>query len=135
MKSLKKTKSDLDKKFQKVLKTQAGFDFFVAIHGFIEYVELNPSLSKSLSNRIKVNQELNIQSKYDHLKEIYQGLEDVHTKSNVDLGHDRHVMIRDLNRIQNKDVSENNSLWRKRELFRKLVGEVHARLCAHLSNG
>lgn len=132
MQSLKKIKSDLDNKFQKVLRTQAGFAFFVAIHGFIKHIELNPSLSESLSRRIKVNRETDIQSKYAHLKQIYQGLEDANRKSNADLGHTRYVMIRDLNRIQNKEVSENNPLWKKRELFRKLAGEVHTRLCAHL---
>ncbi len=37
MKLLEKVKSELDEKFQKVLKTSASFDFFVAIHDFIEY--------------------------------------------------------------------------------------------------
>lgn len=133
MTSLEKTKSDLDKKFQKVSRTQASFDFFVAIHGFIKYVELNPSLALSLLHNTKVNREMNISGKYGYLKQIYQGLEDVNTRSNVDLGHARYAMIKDLNKIHNNDVSESNSLWKKRESLRKSVGEVHARLCTHLS--
>ena len=125
MKLLKKVKSDLDKKFQKVLKTPAGFDFFTAIHDFIEYIELNPSLSSKLSSRVKSNRELNIPNKYGYLKQIYQGLEDADVKTNVDLGHTRYMVIQELNRIRNKDVSESNSFWKKRELFRKLTGEIY----------
>jgi len=128
MKLLGKVKSGLDKKFQKVLKTPAGFDFFVAIHDFIEYIELNSSLSDSLSSRIKSNRELNIPSKYSYLKQIYQGLEDINIKSNVDLGHARYAVLLELNRIRNKDVSESNSFWKKRELFRKLTDEIYNRL-------
>mgnify|MGYP001576599300 FL=1 len=125
MKLLKKVKSDLDKKFQKVLKTPAGFDFFTAIHDFIEYIELNPSLSSKLSSRVKSNRELNIPNKYGYLKQIYQGLEDADIKSSADLGHTRYMVIQELNRIRNKDVSESNSFWKKRELFRKLTGEIY----------
>ena len=123
-----KVKSDLDKKFQKVLKTPASFDLFVAIHDFIKIIELNSSLSNNLSHRIKINQELNIPKKYEYLKQIYQGLEDANSKSNVDLGHTRYAVILELNRIRNKDVSESNSFWKKRELFRKLTGEIYKRL-------
>ena len=122
---MKKVKSDLDKKFQKVLKTPAGFDFFTAIHDFIEYIELNPSLSSKLSSRVKSNRELNIPNKYGYLKQIYQGLEDADVKTNADLGHTRYMVIQELNRIRNKDVSESNSFWKKRELFRKLTGEIY----------
>ena len=125
MKLLKKVKSDLDKKFQKVLKTPASFDFFTAIHDFIEYIELNPSLSSKLSSRVKFNRELNIPNKYGYLKQIYQGLEDADIKSSADLGHTRYMVIQELNRIRNKDVSESNSFWKKRELFRKLTGEIY----------
>lgn len=128
MKLIGKVKSDLDKKFQKVIKTPAGFDFFVAIHDFIEHIELNSSLSSGLSSRIKPNREQNIPSKYNHLKQIYQGFEDVHSKSGVDLGHARCMVLVELNRIKNKDVSENNTFWRKREVFRKLTGEIYERL-------
>jgi len=49
------------------------------------------------------------------------------------LGHARYGVIKELNRIQNKDVSESVSLWKKRELFRKLAGEVYTRLDTYLS--
>jgi len=125
---LNKVKSDLDEKFQKVLKTPASFGFFVAIHDFIKHIELNPSLSDNLSRRLKPNRELRIPEKYNHLKEIYQGLEDAETKSGADLGHARYMIIQDLNKIRNKDFSESNSFWKKRELFRKLTGEIYERL-------
>ena len=127
MKITGKVKSGLDKKFQKVSKTPASFDFFVAVHDFVEHIEVN-SLSKGLSQRLKPNRELNIPSKYNYLKQIYQGLEDANTKSNADLGHDRYAVLIELNRIRNKDVSESNSFWKKRELIRKLTGEIYARL-------
>ncbi len=128
MKLLGKVKSGLDKKFQKVLKTPAGFNFFVAIHDFIEHIELNSSLSNSLSCRIKSNRELNIPNKYSYLKQIYQGLEDADIKSNIDLGHARYAVLLELNRIRKKDVSESNSFWKKRELSRKLAVEIYERL-------
>ncbi|MEK9168243.1 MAG: hypothetical protein AAB698_00370, partial [Patescibacteria group bacterium] len=69
--------------------------------------------------------ELNIPNKYGYLKQIYQGLEDADIKSSADLGHTRYMVIQELNRIRNKDVSESNSFWKKRELFRKLTGEIY----------
>ncbi len=128
MKSLEKVKSDLDEKFQKVLKTPASFDFFVAIHDFVEHIESNSSLSNSLSSKIKPNQELKIPSKYGYLKQIYQGLEDTEIKSDVDLGHARYMIIQDLKKIRNENFSDNNSFWKKRELFRKLTSEIYDRL-------
>ena len=128
MSPLEKVKSDLDKKFQKVLKTPASFDFYVAIHDFIEHIELNSSLLAHLSSRLKPNRELNIPGKYSYLKQIYQGLEDVNSKPGVDLGHARYAVLIELNRIRNKEVSESNSFWKKRELFRKLTGEIYKRL-------
>lgn len=128
MSPLAKVKNDLDKKFQKVLKTPASFDFYVAIHDFIEHIELNSSLSAGLSSRLKPNRELNIPTKYNYLKQIYQGLEDVNSKPGVDLGHARYAVLIELNRIKNKEASESNSFWKKRELFRKLTGEIYKRL-------
>ncbi len=128
MNLLNKVKSDLDEKFQKVLKTPASFNFFVAIHDFIKHIELNSSLSNNLSSRTKLNRDLRIPEKYNHLKEIYQGLEDTDTKSGADLGHVRYMTIQNLNKIRNKDFSESNSFWKKRELFRKLTGEIYERL-------
>ncbi|MBU2037480.1 hypothetical protein KJ866_04785 [Patescibacteria group bacterium] len=128
MKLSGKVKNDLDKKFQTVIKTPASFDFFVAIHDFVEHIELNSSLASGLSSRAKPNREQNIPSKYNHLKQIYQGLEDVNGQPGVDLGHTRYMVRVELDRIKNKDVSESNSFWKKRELFRKLTEEIYERL-------
>lgn len=125
MKSAKNLKIGLDKKFKKVLKTPASFDFFRAIHDFVEYIELNPSLSGGLSSRKKSNQELKIPDKYKNLKKIYQGLEDANAKSSVDLGHERYMTLLELNKIKDKNVSESNSFWKKRELLRKITGEIY----------
>lgn len=132
MNALEKRKLDLDKKFQRVLATPASFDFFVAIHDFIGHIELNSFLSKGLSDRIRANRELDIVNKYGYLKKIYQGLEDINIKSNIDLGHARYMVIRELSQIQNKEVSESNSFWRKRELSRKLTSTIYERLNAYL---
>ncbi len=120
-----KTKSGLDKKFKKIVDTPASFDFFVAIHDFVEHIESNASLARGLSSRLKSNREFNIPNKYNHLKQIYQGLEDSHDTSGVDLGHTRYAVLIELNRIKINDVSESNSFWKKRELFRKLTGEIY----------
>lgn len=117
---LNKVKTDLDEKFQKVLKTPASFAFFVAIHGFIKHIEINPPLYGKLSREIK--------NKYKHLREIYQGVEDAGAKQGADLGHARYMIIQDLNKIKNNNLSDNNSFWKKRELFRKLTGEIYERL-------
>lgn len=128
-----KVRSGLEKKFQKVLKTPASFDFFVAIHNFVKHIELNPALTASVLSNSKSNQELNIPNKYGNLRRIYQGLEDANNKSGADLGHERYAVIVELNRIQNNDVSESNSFWKKRELFRKLAGEIYQRLNPELA--
>ena len=125
---LKKTRLDLDKKFQKVLRAPEGFGFFEAVHDFIEYIELNPVFASGLSYRTKINRELNIPTKYGYLRQIYQGLEDADAKTNKDLGHARYMNVRDLSRIQKREFSESNFFWRKRGLFRKLAGEVYERL-------
>ncbi len=130
MKLLKKTKLDLDKKFQKVLQAPEGFGLFEAIHGFIKYIELNPAFSDGLTYRTKISRELNIPTKYGYLRQIYQGLEDAGVKTNKDLGHARYMNVRDLGRIRNQEFSESNFFWRKRALFRKLAGEVYERLNA-----
>ncbi len=123
-----KVKSDLDTKFQKVLETPASFAFFVAIHDFIKHIEAHPALSASLSSRIKSNRELNIPNKYEYLKQIYQGLEDAESTSNADLGHTRYAVIIELKRIRDNDVSESNSFWKRRELSRRLTGEIYRKL-------
>ena len=43
------------------------------------------------------------------------------------------MVIKELSQIQNKETSESNSFWRKRELFRKLTGLVYERLNVYLS--
>lgn len=133
MTTTEKRKLDLNKKFQRVQETPASFDFFVAIHDFIKHIEANPFFSGGLSERVKANRDLDIINKYDYLKTIYQGLEDINVKSSADLGHTRYMVIRELSQIQNKETSESNSYWRKRELFRKLVALVNERLNVYLS--
>ncbi|MBI2623212.1 MAG: hypothetical protein HYW65_01385 [Candidatus Liptonbacteria bacterium] len=128
-----KVKTGLDKKFQKITATPASFDFFVAIHDFVEHIEAHASLAKGLSSRLKSNRELNIPNKYNHLKQIYQGLEDAHDTSGRDLGHARYAVLIELNRIKINDVSESNSFWKKRELFRKLTGEIYRQLTSDLA--
>ncbi|MFA4890119.1 MAG: hypothetical protein WC587_00575 [Candidatus Paceibacterota bacterium] len=125
MKTLEKTKNGLDEKFQKISKTPAGFDFFMAIHDFVELIELDKTLSKNLSSFMKSNQELRISGKYDYLKKIHQGMKDASTKSKADLGHDRMMVLVELNKIKNNDVSDNNSFWKKREIIRKSTGEIY----------
>ncbi len=128
MKLLKKKKLDLDAKFKKVREAPESFGLYKAIHDFIEHIELNPSFAADLTYKTKTSRELNIPTKYGYLLQIYQGLEDVSTKTTKDLGHARYMNVRDLTRIQNKEFSENNFFWRKRALFRKLAGEVYERL-------
>jgi hypothetical protein len=125
---LKRTKLDLEKRFQRVAQAPEGFGFFEAIHDFIEYIELQPAFAEALSHRSKEDRELNIPTKYGYLRQIYQGLEDFDAKTNKDLGHARYMNVKDLNQIQNKEFSESNFFWKKRALFRKLAGEVYERL-------
>jgi hypothetical protein len=121
MKVSEKVKNELDKRFQMVIKTPASFDFFVAIHDFIEHIESNPSLSKGpLSHHLP--------NKYKHLKQIHQGLKDINSKPGADLGHTRCMVMVELKRIKDNNVSEGNSFWKKRELFRKLVEEIYEKL-------
>jgi hypothetical protein len=81
-----------------------------------------------LSSRTKINREQKIPGKYNHLKQIYQGFEDVNGKSGIDLGHARLMVLVELKKIKNNDISESNPFWKKRELFRKLTGEIYERL-------
>lgn len=125
---LPKVKLGLEKKFQKVVKTPAGFEFFMAIHDFVEYIETNKALANHVSSSSKPNIELNIPNKYNYLKQIYQGLEDANTETNEDLGHSRYAVLLELKKIQNKDVSDSNSFWKRREVSRESVGEIYQRL-------
>jgi hypothetical protein len=128
-----KRKADLEKKFQRVATTPASFELFLAIHDFVDHVEANAFLVSGLSSKIKANRELDISSKYAHLKKIYQGLEDIAVKSKNDLGHTRYMTMQELGKIKEADVSESNSFWRKRELFRRLTSTVYERLAVYLS--
>jgi hypothetical protein len=130
MKPLKSTQAGLDAKFHKVEQTPAGFGLYVAIHDFIEYIEDHAPLVKDVTKKDKLNKELDIPTKYAFLKTVYQGLEDINSDSKGDLGHNRYSVIRELTRIKNNDVSESNSFWKKREVFRKLSGIVYKRLSA-----
>lgn len=123
-----KTKTDLDKKFKKVIDTPASFDFYSAIHDFVECIEANSSFKKILSSKSGVNLELKIPTKYDYLKLIYQGLQDSKTKSDADLGHSRYAVILELNKIKDNDVSDSNSFWKKRETIRKFATDIYGRL-------
>jgi hypothetical protein len=123
-----KTKTSLEQKFRKVTQTSASFAFFEAIHDFIGCIELAPALSKKISRHSKMVPDLNTPAKYGYLRQIYQGIEDTKTKKSGDLGHERYSAIRDLGRIRNLELSENNFFWKKRELFRKVAGEVYLRL-------
>ena len=128
----KKKKMALEKKFQRVAQAPASFEFFVAVHDFVGHIEENAFLLEGLSSKIKANRELDISTKYENLKRIHQGLEDIAAQSNRDLGHTRYMVIQELGKIKNAEVSESNSFWRKRELFRKLTGTVYERLNEHL---
>ena len=120
----------LAKRFEKVKKTPASFAFFVAIHDFIECIEITPALSKKIAYREKADLEVNVPAKYDYLRQIYQGLEDADKKTTADIGHTRYTAVRDLDRIHNKEQSENNFFWKKRDVFRKVAGELYERLTA-----
>lgn len=123
-----KINAGLDKKYQKVLKTPASFDFFVAIHDFIEHIESDASLVKVLLSKSSANIELKIPTKYEYLKVIHQGLKDSKSKSDADMGHARYAALLELNKIKDNDVSESNSFWKKREVMRKFVTEIYGRL-------
>jgi hypothetical protein len=130
MKSASKT--DLHKSFQKVLDTPASFEFFVAIHDFVESLENDPAFSGGFLRR-KANSDLAIPTKYGYLKQIHQGLEDAAKSSAGDIGHDRYSVLRDLTKIKNKETNDSNMFWKKRELFRKLAAEVHERFTVRVS--
>ena len=131
MKQLRNIKLELDKKFQKVADAPASFAFFVAIHDFVEYVEFDSAISRGLS-KLKINREAEFSNKYGYLKQIYQGVEDIVVPTDADLGHERNTVLRDLNRIRNKETHDSNSFWKKRELWRKLSKEVHEKLNSRL---
>jgi len=118
-----KTRSELDKRYQKISEAAANYDFFVAIHDFVWHIESQKFLARRASRP----------GKYQYLKDIYQGIEDGKpTLSDKDLGHARVMAALDLGRIKKNDVSENNVFWRKREFFRKTACEVYEKLSTSL---
>lgn len=133
MKPTEKTKLALDRKLKEVRETPASFGFFVSLHDFVEYIESVPSLTIFFNGKKKGSRAKEISAKYIIMRQIYQGIEDIDVRTGDDLGHDRHVAIRDLNLIRNKNVSENNSFWRQRETLRKLAVDIHGTLYGYLS--
>jgi hypothetical protein len=125
MKPISKAQVQLAAKLKKVQETPVSFALYVAVHDFVEHIEATPALPKAIATYAKANKELNIPKKYDYLKQIYQGVEDIDLDSNADLGHDRYAVVKELTSIRNQDVSESNSFWKKREAVRKLAGEIH----------
>jgi len=121
-------KSALDKKHQKISETAAGFTFFVSLHDFVEYIEATPTFASFFAGTKRGSRAAEMSPKYFVLKQVYQGIEDIDLNTTDDLGHDRYVAIRELGLIRKKDLSENNSFWKRRELLRKVAGEVHATL-------
>ncbi len=128
-----KIRSVLDRKLRDVRETPASFTFFVSLHDFVQYVESTPSFDIFFDGEKKGNRASEISPKYSVLKRVYQGIEDIDVRTSNDLGHDRYATIRELSLIRNKDVSDNNSLWKRRELLRKTVGEIHKTLHSYLS--
>lgn len=119
LKKQPKGKPDLAKRLKKVQETPAGFGLFVAIHDFVESIEQTPTAKAKLSK----------DNKYIYLKQIYQGVEDTATRTNNDdLGHERYMVLNDMNRIQKQELSDSNSFWKKREAIRKIATEVYERL-------
>ena len=115
------------------MKTPASFGFYVAIHDFVEHIEQNPVLSGCLLTKTKLNLETNITNKYGYLKQIYQGVEDAQSTSGADIGHTRCMALLEINKIRNKELSETNSFWKKRELYRNVAGEVYKVLSPDLA--
>ena len=115
-----------------IRETPASFNFFVSLHDFVQYIESTPSF-KIFFRSAKGGRASEIPQKYSILRQIYQGIEDIDIRTTNDLGHDRYVAIRELSLIRSKDVSENNSFWKRRESLRKLAGEIHKTLYSYLS--
>ncbi len=122
--------SALDRKFEKIKNASADFRLFVLIHDFIKYIEATPAFNVFLKEKSARAKEIPV--KYPALRQIYQGIEDIDLSTNVDLGHDRYVAIRELSLIRKNELSENNSFWKRREAFKKITGEVHRILSAYL---
>ena len=133
MVSAKKIKSVLDRKLKEVREAPAGFPLFVSLHDFVAYIEATPSFAAFFSGAKRGNRAAELSPKYFVMKQVYQGIEDIDLRTSDDLGHDRYVAIRELSSIRNKDFSENNTFWKRRELLRKVAGEVHKTLNGYLA--
>lgn len=129
----KKTKLVLSQKFEKIKETPASFAFFVSIHNFIKFIESTPSFNIVLKKAGTASRDRELPLKYFLLKEIHQGIEDLDRKTTEDLGHNRYIVIRELNLIRNNDTSDSNSFWKRREVLRKIAGETYKVLADHLS--
>jgi hypothetical protein len=132
MKPSEKIKLVLDKKLKVVRDTPASFTFFVSLHDFVEYIESIPTFAVFFGEMKKGSRAAELSPKYFVMKQVYQGIEDIDLRTADDLGHDRYVAIRELSSIRNKDFSENNTFWKRRELLRKVAGEVHKTLNGYL---
>ncbi|MDR3581960.1 MAG: hypothetical protein P4L67_01660 [Candidatus Pacebacteria bacterium] len=129
----KQVRQMLAKKGGKVREAPEGFAFYVSLHDFIEYIESTPSFEVFFKGRGKGSRAKDLAPKYFVLKQVYQGIEDIDLRTTDDLGHDRYVAIRELGLIRKKDISENNSFWKRREQLKKVAGEVHKTLDDYLS--
>jgi hypothetical protein len=133
MDATKKIKTVLDTKYRKIRETPASFAFFIAIHDFVQYIEATPKFCVFLGGS-KARRSAEIpQKKYSLLTQIYQGIEDIEVKPAKDPGHSRYSVMRELGSIRNKDVSESNTFWKKREALRKLTAEIYSTLNVYLS--
>lgn len=117
MQSSSKESLELKRRFDLLMNTPASFDFFLAIHDFVEQIERHSAFPR-----------LKLTAKYVQLKQIYQGLEDSAIKTDSDLGHDRYMMIQDLLRIKQRDVSDSNPIWKKRDVLRTICADTHGLL-------
>lgn len=133
MQSSEKIKSVLDRKLKDISEAPADFAFFVSLHDFVEYIESVPAFEVFFSDKKKGSRAAALSSKYFVMKQVYQGIEDIDLRTKNDLGHDRYVAIHELSSIRDKDLSENNSFWKRRELLRKVAGETHETLSVYLS--
>lgn len=114
MKLPPKYKTGLSKKLKKVIAAPASFAFYVAIHDLVEYIETNAASGA-----------LKLPFKYGQLKQVHQGVKDVRSPADHDIGHERYMMIRSLDKIQKSDFSDSNPIWKKRELLRGCAKEIY----------
>ncbi len=133
MEQVSKVKSTLDRKSKEINETPESFAFFVLLHDFVKYVESTSLLDVFFGKVKKGSRASEISPKYLILKQVYQGIEDLDLHSKDDLGHDRYVAIRELSLIRDKNFSGTNSFWKRREILRKLTGEINLTLQTYLA--